>query len=245
MNFKRIQWIFIIAFVLLDIGLCISLLMGTQFHNSGRQQSQSQITMKEMKNDMISFGSLSNHRQDGYYIAAQDNNQWTSNSRVTSLKNQSSHLNNGTVTSTFQKPIKIHNQVNQQQQLDKLVHSKRIIHGQPILDNAGQLRLHINDSNEVTGYTQNYLNHFTILRPRSLTVSQQQAVTWLYRHNQIANNSRIRYVLFGYDKIKKNGNQLVYVPIWNVNVKSKTGDNTQNLRVNAFSGTLFKMNGDN
>ena len=95
MNFKRIQWIFIIAFVLLDIGLCISLLMGTQFHNSGRQQSQSQITMKEMKNDMISFGSLSNHRQDGYYIAAQDNNQWTSNSRVTALKNQSSHLNNG------------------------------------------------------------------------------------------------------------------------------------------------------
>lgn len=268
MNFKRIQWIFIIAFVLLDIGLCVSLLMGTQFHNSGRQQSQSQVTMKEMKNDMISFGSLSNHRQDGYYIAAQDNNQWTSNSRVTALKNQSSNLNNGTITSTFQKPIKIHNQVNQQQQLDKIVHSKRIlhgqeytycaqlsnkrqvvytqtVHGQPILDNAGQLRLHINDSNEVTGYTQNYLSHFTTLRPRSLTVSQQQAVTWLYRHNQIANNSRIRYVLFGYDKIKKNGNQLVYVPIWNVNVKSKTGDNTQNLRVNAFSGTLFKMNGDN
>ncbi|WP_295728967.1 two-component system regulatory protein YycI [uncultured Limosilactobacillus sp.] len=268
MNFKRIQWIFIIAFVLLDIGLCVSLLMGTQFHSSKRSQSQSQVTMKEMRSDMISFGDLSSHRRDGYYMAAQENNQWTSDSQVTSLKNQTSHFNNGTVTSTFQKPVKIRNRVDPQQQLDQLVHSKRIIHGeeytysaklstgrqivyaqmihgQPVLDNAGQLRLRVNSHHEVVGYTQNYLSHLTTLRPRTLTVSQQQAVTWLYRHNQIANNSRIRHVIFGYDKIKKDDDQVVYVPIWKVNVKSKVGDNNQNLRVNAFSGTLFKMNGNN
>lgn len=268
MNFKRIQWIFIIAFVLLDIGLCVSLLLGTQFHNTGKTQSQTQVTLKEMKNDMISFSNLSNRRQDGYYIAAQDNNQWTSNQRVASLKGQTSRLNNGVVTSTFQKSIKLRNRINPQSQLDQLVHSNQIlhgreymycpqlsssrqivyaqaIHGQPVLDRAGQLRIHVNGQNEVTGYTQNYLTAVTNLRPRALTVSQQQAVTWLYRHNQIANNSRIRHVIFGYDKIEKNGNQLVYVPIWDVDVKNKAADNTQHLRVNAFSGTLFKMNGDN
>ena len=68
MNFKRIQWIFIIAFVLLDIGLCVSLLMGTQFHNTGKQQSQTQITLKEMKNDLISVGPLSDKRRNASFV---------------------------------------------------------------------------------------------------------------------------------------------------------------------------------
>lgn len=268
MNFKRIQWIFIIAFVLLDIGLCISLLMGTQYRNSGHQQSQTQITLKEMKNDMISYQALSNQRRNGYYVSAQDNDQWTTNERVAALKGQTSRLNNGIVTSTFQTAVKVHPGTENQRQFDKIVHSNRILHGreyqynaqlstrhqvvytqvikgQPVLDRTGQLRLHINGDNEITGYTQRYLSNFKTLRPRALTISQQQAVTWLYRHNQIANNSRIRHVVLGYDKVEKNGRQAVYVPIWYVDVKSKAGDNVQHLRVNAFSGTLFKMNGDN
>lgn len=242
--------------------------MGTQYHNSGRQQSQTQITLKEMKSDMISFRTLSNQRQNGYYVSAQDSDQWTTNNRVATLKGQTSRLNNGVLTSTFQTAIKVHPGTNSQRQFDKIVHSNRILHGReyqynaqlstrhqavytqiikgrPILDHAGQLRLHINANNEVTGYTQGYLSNFKTLRPRALTISQQQAVTWLYRHNQIANNSRIRHVIFGYDKVEKNGRQAVYVPVWYVNVKSKAGDTVQHLRVNAFSGTSFKMNGDN
>lgn len=268
MNFKRIQWIFIVAFVLLDIGLCISLLMGTQFHNSGRQQSQTQITLKEMKNDLISFRPLSSKRQNGYYVSFRDNEQWTTNNRVTELRGQTARFNDGEVTGSFEKSVKLHRGVNIQQQLDRIVHSNQILHGheyryneqlstsrqavytqmikgQPVLDRDGQLELHINGNREVTGYTQGYLSDFKILRPRTLTVSQRQAVTWLYRHNQITNNSRIRYVIYGYDKIEKNGHQSVYVPVWYVNVKSKAGDTVQHLRVNAFSGTLFKMNGDN
>lgn len=268
MNFKRIQWIFIIAFVLLDIGLCISLLMGTQFHNAGKQQSQTQITLKEMKNDLISVGPLSDKRQNGYYTAAQNNSEWTSNSRVASLKGQSARFNDGFVNSTFQKNLKLRTGASQQQQLDKVVHSNLILHGkqysysddlstakqvvytqtikgQPILDREGQIKFHVNNDHEVTGYTQGYLSELKILRPRAMTISQQQAVTWLYRHNQINNNSRITHVIFGYSKIQKDGNRNVFVPIWTVNVKNKAGGSTQNRRVNAFSGTLFKMSNNN
>lgn len=263
MNFKRIQWIFIIAFALLDIGLCISLLMGTQFHNSGKQQSQTQITLKEMKNDLISVGPLSDKRQNGYYMAAQNNNGWTSNSRVSALKGQSARFSNGVVNSTFEKAIKLKAGVSRQQQLDRVVHSNWTIHGkeysyngdlssakqivytqtikdQPVLDRNGQIRFHVNNNNEVTGYTQGYLSDFKILRPRMMTISQQQAVTWLYRHNQIDNNSQIRHVIFGYSQTRKNGDQVVFVPIWDVNIKNKAAGSVQHLRVNAFSGTLFK-----
>lgn len=268
MNFKRIQWIFVIAFVLLDIGLCVSLMMGTQFHNNPRQQSQTQVTLKEMHSDMISFKKLSNKRQDGYYFSAKDSNQWTSSTRVNDLRGQNARFSNGTVTSSFQKAIKLNGTNNLQAQTDRIVHSSRILYGhdytynpylsspqrvvytqlmkgQPVLGQNGQLRLRINNHNEITGYTQTYLTGVKILRPRSLTVSQQQAVTWLYRHNQIANNSRIRYVLLGYDQIDKEANHEVYAPVWYVNVKSKNGDNVQHLRVNAFSGTLFKANKNN
>lgn len=148
------------------------------------------------------------------------------------------------------------------------MHSKRVIHGRsytynphlsskqrivytqslkgrPILNRNGQIRLRVNDNHEITSYSQRYLTKVRTLRPRSLTVSEQQAVTWLYRHNQIANNSRIRYVILGYDQIDKNDNDGVHAPVWYVNVKSKTGDNVQHLRVNAFSGTLFKIDKDN
>ncbi|WP_251545967.1 two-component system regulatory protein YycI [Limosilactobacillus caecicola] len=262
MNFKRIQWIFILAFVLLDLGLCLSLFMGTQFHNSTQQQSQTQITLKEMKNDMISFNQLSNKRRDGYYVSAADNQQWTNNNHLNTLKGQSARISNGIVTSTFDKTIKVKPGIQIQAQLDKLVHSKRIlhgqqytysaalssthqvvytqtVHGQPVLERDGQIRIRINDNNEVTGYTQGYVGQFKNLRPRAMTVSQQQAVTWLYRHNQIANNSRIRYVLLGYAKSETVNNRTVYLPVWNVNVKSKADDNSQNLRVNAFSNTIF------
>ena len=268
MNFKRIQWNFIIAFVLLDIGLCVSLLMGTQFHNTGKQQSQTQITLKEMKNDLISVGPLSDKRRNGYYTAAQSNNAWTSNNRVNQLRGQTARFNDGIVNSTFQKNIKLRTGASQQQQLDKVVHSNLILHGkqysyneelstakqivytqtikdQPVLDREGQIKFHVNNNHEVTGYTQGYLSEFKILRPRAMTISQQQAVTWLYRHNQINNNSQITHVIFGYSKIQKNGNQVVFVPIWTVNVKNKAGGSAQSLRVNAFSGTLFKMSTNN
>lgn len=268
MNFKRIQWIFIIAFVLLDVGLCISLLMGNQFHSSGKQQSQTQITLKEMKSDMISFDSLSNKRRSGYYTSARHTNDWTTNNRVNSLKGQTARWNSGTINSSFEKPIKLKSGVSIKHQLDPLIHSSRIIHGkeyqynaelsspkrivytqtinsQTVLDNDALLKLHVNSNHEITGYSQSYLSDFKTLRPRAMTVSQQQAVTWLYRHNQIANNSQIRNVIFGYSKIQDNDNQAVYVPVWYVTVKNKGGDNVQHLRVNAFSGAQFKTNGDN
>lgn len=41
MNFRRIQWIFLIAFIILDLVLVSTLLWGNEnFSTSGKQQSQ-------------------------------------------------------------------------------------------------------------------------------------------------------------------------------------------------------------
>lgn len=268
MNFKRIQWIFIIAFVLLDIGLLISIFMNAPFHSISQQQSQSQVTIKEMRNDMISFKTLSTKRPSGFYIAARDPDQWASTSRVNKLKGQNTHFDNGILVSSFTKSIKLDKHKSVKAQLNQIVNSSTIIHGHayvfnralssgsqvvytqvikgsPILEKNGQIRFHINGDNEITGYQQGYLSHFKVLRPRSLTVSQQQAVTWLYRHNQISNNSTIRHVTFGYAQLHKDGEQSIYIPAWMVDIKSKNADSIQQLKVNAFSGSSIKLNTGN
>ena len=46
MNFKKIQWIFLAAFALLDIFLASFVLMNTRFVSMGKQQKASQVVMK-------------------------------------------------------------------------------------------------------------------------------------------------------------------------------------------------------
>ena len=73
MNFKRIEWIFLVAFIVLDF-----FLMTTYFHqdsivesttNTSTQDSTASL-MKSLKNDQISHGKLSDKSQSGYYLAA-------------------------------------------------------------------------------------------------------------------------------------------------------------------------------
>ena len=261
MNFNRIKWIFIVAFFILDIGLLSSQFLGTQFHTS-QSQNQSQVTLKEMKNDMISHQPLSTKRQSGYYVAAQEDNQLAK--RVDNLHGQSAKSNDGTVVSSFNNNIKINESKPLKDQLDKIVYnSKRIIdgnqyvydqdqsskgqivyaqqmNGKKVLDHEGQLRIRLNNNNEITGYSQSHLINRQILRSREVTDSQRQAVIWLYKHNQIPNNTQIKKVTFGYSKLTDRDNQIIYVPTWLVRMKTKGNDNVQTLRVNAFTGTALK-----
>ena len=77
MNFKRIEWIFLVAFIVLDF-----FLMTTYFHqdsivesttNTSTQDSTASL-MKSLKNDQISHGKLSDKSQSGYYLAGEDTN---------------------------------------------------------------------------------------------------------------------------------------------------------------------------
>ena len=79
MNFKRIQWIFVIAFAIFDIVLASYFLIGTHFTAMVKQQGQQQLILKEMHNDEISFAELSTKQPMGYYISANRANSQLTN----------------------------------------------------------------------------------------------------------------------------------------------------------------------
>ena len=91
----------------------------------------------------------------------------------------------------------------------------------------------------VTQVCESYeTNHYTI--------SQRRAITWLYKHNQIPNNSRIRWSVLSYSKLLNTttDDKAVYVPTWTVEIKTKNSGVIQQLQVNAFNSTVMKETPD-
>ncbi|MDO5014046.1 MAG: two-component system regulatory protein YycI [Lactobacillaceae bacterium] len=262
MNFKRIQWIFVIAFAIFDIVLASYFLIGTHFTAMVKQQSQQQLILKEMHNDEISFAELSTKQPMGYYISANRANSQLTNAAA-KLDDQTVRLSNGTLISELNTPIKV-SVLNPERQLNDYIKNSRhvlygshyvynkalsssstivytqMMEGRPVLGSEGQLRFKIGRNHKVYAYTQTYLNNIQVLRPRSVTISQQEAVTWLYKHNYIPNNSKIHCAKLGYTKTLLTKDQAVYVPTWYVEIKTKNSDDVQRLRVNAFNSTLMR-----
>ena len=106
MNFKRIQWIFVIAFAIFDIVLASYFLIGTHFTAMVKQQGQQQLILKEMHNDEISFAELSTKQPMGYYISANRANSQLTNAAA-KLDDQTVRLSNGTLISELNTPIKV------------------------------------------------------------------------------------------------------------------------------------------
>ena len=262
MNFKRIQWIFVIAFAIFDIVLASYFLIGTHFTAMVKQQSQQQLILKEMHNDEISFAELSTKQPMGYYISANRANSQLTNAAA-KLDDQTVRLSNGTLIRELDVPFKV-SVLNPERQLNDYIKNSRhvlygshyvynkalsssstivytqMMEGRPVLGSEGQLRFKIGRNHKVYAYTQTYLNNIQVLRPRSVTISQQEAVTWLYKHNYIPNNSKIHCAKLGYTKTLLTKDQAVYVPTWYVEIKTKNSDDVQRLRVNAFNSTLMR-----
>lgn len=270
MNFKRIQWIFFLAFLLFDLIVGSSLLLATRFTVSNGQQNRQSTVLKEMRNDSISYGSLSGRQQTGYYIAGKrsaDNGKLEQESDK--LRNQEFRFSSATLTSEFNDPIKVAAR-NPEKRIDKLLQNKRMValgkhyqysrqlsdkntivytqmvEGQPLVSSDGQLRFRLNANHEITGYTQSYLQDIEVLRQRANTISQRRAVTWLYKHNQIPNNSRILWATLDYSKLLNTttDDKAVYVPTWNVEIRTKNSGAVQRLQVNAFNSTVMKETPD-
>ena len=242
MNFKRIQWIFVIAFAIFDIVLASYFLIGTHFTAMVKQQSQQQLILKEMHNDEISFAELSTKQPMGYYISANRANSQLTNAAA-KLDDQTVRLSNGTLISELDVPFKV-SVLNPERQLNDYIKNSRhvlygshyvynkalsssstivytqMMEGRPVLGSEGQLRFKVSRNHKVYAYTQTYLNNIQVLRPRSVTISQQEAVTWLYKHNYIPNNSKIRWAKLGYTKTLLTKDQIVYVPTWYVEIKT-------------------------
>lgn len=266
MNFKRIQIMFIIAFTTLNLVLLSSLLWTTHYRGSTPNQDQTAQTLKEMKNDMISYHPHSHHRQDGYYFSAK---QKELPAHTNDLRGVTVHNDGDMINVEFTHPVEVKNASLQESVLNDVINNRhqvidgdrykyndslsskhvavytQMIKGRPFQGKEGQIRFRINDAYQATGYSQGELSGISLLRPRSRAVSETQAVVWLYKHNQIPNNSKIRQTDYGYSQLTERRGQKVLIPTWLVEVKAKNDGSSNVLRVNALTGSMIKKQSNN
>lgn len=266
MNFKRIQWIFLFAFLLFDLIVAGSLFLQNRFTISSSAPNRQEVILKEMRADEITSVALSNHAQSGYYIAgARSGENGVLDQQSNKLRDQSYHFSSDELASDLETGVKV-NPKHPDKRLNRLVNDDHAIAlgshyqyapqlsdrhtvvytqrlaGRTLKSPDGQIRFRVNNNHEVLGYTQTYLEGARILRPKTDTISQQHAVTWLYKHNLIPNNSQVRWAELAYTKLlnTSNHNQAVYVPTWIIEVRTKSDDTVQQLRVNAFNSTIMR-----
>lgn len=264
MNFRRIEWIFLVAFVVLDIFL-IFMFVQTSSTTSAKPSSDTATTViSEMRADNISFKNPDNKEGTGYYIAG--SNDSGLKKHTSQLSEQNTRVqSNGKLTSTLRDPQTI-DKKNAKQELTAFIkQSGNVINGDQyvyddrqssdgdyvfvqkvadgeILTNTGQIRITVDKENQLTGYTQSYVAHVKTLREKAVTISEKKALVALYQYNQVSNNSRIVWGRLGYSRLLQLKDSSVYVPTWIFAVRSKNSSNVSLHRINAFTGASMKSN---
>lgn len=265
MNFRKIEWIFVVAFVVLDIFLAYMFIQTSSGDSSKTSSDTATTVIREMRDDNISFSNPDTKEGTGYYIAG--NNDSGLKADLSQLTEQTTRIGtNGKLMSTLRTSVTVDSD-HPQSDLDEFVkQSTNIIHGTQyvyssqlsskgeyvyvqkvadgeILTGTGQLRLIVNKNNQLISYTQTYVNNVKTLREKAVTISEKKALVALYQYNQVSNNSRIVWSKLGYSRLIRLKDSSVYVPTWIFAVRSKNSSNLSLHRINAFTGASMKTAG--
>ncbi|MDT6979455.1 two-component system regulatory protein YycI [Levilactobacillus zymae] len=268
MDFRRIEWLFLVAFIAIDIFLFAAFQRDTTSQSdaaSSRSADSDTTIVKEMRADNITFKTPSKQSSEGYYIST-TNSATQIKASLTSLTDQTVRYADGLITATFKTPItnvdtqhpnKVMDTVVSNSALildgadyqynaqlssrNTVVYTQRVADGQ-IYSRYGQLRFSLTNDGAVTGYTQGYLADVKTLREKTETISERKALIGLYQYNQIQNNTKVVWTKLAYTRYFTLKNSSVYIPTWVIAVKPTSGNNAgvlQLKRVNAFTGTIL------
>ncbi|WP_125583377.1 two-component system regulatory protein YycI [Levilactobacillus cerevisiae] len=268
MDFRRIEWLFLVAFIVIDIFLFAAFQRDTSGETdttSSRSADSDTTIIKEMRADEITFSAPSKKSGEGYYIST--TNDASIKSSLTSLSDQTvRYQTDGTIASTFKTAITGVDTKHPDKTLDTVVNNgalilngtnyfynsqlssrNTVVYTQHVTDGQiysryGEIRFSLTNDGQVTGYTQGYLASVATLREKTETISERKALIWLYQYNQIANNTKIIWTKLAYTRYFTLKNSSVYIPTWVIAVKANSGNNAGVLQlkhVNAFTGAIL------
>jgi regulatory protein YycI of two-component signal transduction system YycFG len=266
MNFKKIELIFFIAFIVLDVFLFTSYMQKDDLVESTVNTFSNNTTdsiMKSIKNDQISYSDLSTKRSSGYYLASPVKN---------TLRNEAARLhdvlwsyNDQKLTVSFDNSVKLKNVKNPQTTLNILIKDKtRVLYGEdyvyskslstknvvvytqkirklPVYATNGQIRFNIKNG-YVLNYSQSYLSNVQVLKEQKPIISQKRALIWLYQYNKLVNNSTVKWVHLAYTRLLTVNGSVIYIPTWVLAVESNSSGSIQYRRINAFTGAFMEQN---
>ncbi|MCF6515584.1 hypothetical protein GSH19_05380 [Lactobacillus sp. S2-2] len=253
MDFKKIQQIFLVAFILIDMFLFVMYQQNSNIQSDNTQTSNETV-LKEMRRVKINFDNPSNKTSNGYYLSAVKNTNLAK--QVNKLNNQQIKTSKYEIHSTLNQPISI-NPNDPSESIDQLLKRNNFIldgtsykYNQDLssksqivytqksygLDFFGSKIIFNVKDNQVTSYVQNNLIDVKVLKEKAPTISAEKAITLLYQYNGIQDDSSILWSRLTYTKSLKIQNSGVYIPTWLIALKKD--NQVEYKKINAFDGSV-------
>ena len=267
MDFKRIEWIFLIVFIGINIFLGIELWQTPTLLSAGSTPTQTQTDIKsETSADQITIPKVNDKQEDGYYLAAKTDNSW--NKKATQqvkvqVENNSSenliyvHLDKPITLSKNKKEAlrqvmrfkddsqnvyqgKNYAYLSELSERDDYIFNQKTKYGEFF---AATARLHIIvKDNQIVSYSQSYVDDLNPVRERQNTISSKAAVDSLYTYSELPNNSKVILLKQVYTKLLTVKGNTIYIPTWLAAIENNTSKTVTLKRVNAFTGTIIQNN---
>ena len=267
MDFKRIEWIFLIVFIGINIFLGIELWQTPTLLSAGSTPTQTQTDIKsETSADQITIPKVNDKQEDGYYLAAKTDNSWIKKATQQvkgQVENNSSenliyvHLDKPITLSKNKKEAlrqvmrfkddsqnvyqgKNYAYLSELSERDDYIFNQKTKYGEFF---AATARLHIIvKDNQIVSYSQSYVDDLNPVRERQNTISSKAAVDSLYTYSELPNNSKVILLKQVYTKLLTVKGNTIYIPTWLAATENNTSKTVTLKRVNAFTGTIIQNN---
>lgn len=267
MDHKRIQWLFLIVFLLIDIYLGIEIVRSPVNLSSGATNPNVTNIRSEMTSDGIEIPKVSNNQSSGYYLAAKNKDylsqKLSSLTQVDTSYDKSTNTLNATpkievmIGKSRNETLKILNKFkndpknipygDQYHYEENLSGENSYVYVQTseygnIYDNAAQLIITTKDDH-IDNYSLTYLGTVSPVRELQTTISAWHAIRTMYTNRELANNSRVTEIKLGYSELTDVNGSTILLPTWLVWVENKATKNVTLKRVNAFTAQIIQNNG--
>ena len=265
MDFKKIENIFLITFMLLNIYLLISFLNRSDLQHASTAPDQVNL-IREMEQIGIELPNLTEEVREVYYVQADRNNLLEEN--IDQLENQAGSIaqDGSLYTSILSDPIEIEGNPDDgftaadYDILDEFINSgavlfgseytflrydnsenrfvyAQIVEGIPVADGTSEISLFYGSDGNIISYQQSYAGPMTTQGSPMEIITDRQAVEVLFQNNAISSNTTVRQPILTYQRTLHLEDLSMYGPIWYIPVIDAGGERV--LRVDAIERTII------
>lgn len=264
MDFKKIEIIFIITFLILNGYLLYRVL--DNYENGFTGSAATQINLvQEMKDENIDLPDFEDEEHDVPYVQAAANNLLEENTDQLTKQTGVIEENGSLYASILSDPIQLSDGEelttkdiatltefvlsdailfgDQYQFIRYIPSTRQIIYAQianniPIVDGTSNIIFHLNGKKEIISYEQKYAGPVTVQGQSRKLITDQDAVEILYQNSEIPSGSKVRKPLLIYNRTLHLEDLSMYVPVWLVEVVTST--DTLVKKVDAVNGNIIQ-----
>ncbi|MDT2807364.1 two-component system regulatory protein YycI [Vagococcus lutrae] len=264
MDFKRIEFIFLVTFLSLNLFLAFSYFQGQAETTQLPESSYLDNIESRLKEEKITIPhDFSTQEREGYYLSALPTNfeerGVTKNARLNDAMTVVEDLENVPIVDIPKKNVRqeVESFVTNSEDIaerESYTYSSALseppyvfvytqsFEGIPFYDGSSKLVVTLedtaNDRLTLSQFSQTHIEDVEPLREKQVLITEHDAIVTLYLASRIPNGATIKQTTLAYTKIFSVRGKDVYVPTWLIWIENKDKE-LQIEKINAFSNSII------